>query len=772
MHQVDRTHPYVQPRFRTATRTLVLLLGVLGLALAGLTPAAAAPQPSRAAATPAATQTTVAVALLTGDWVRLGTAPDGRQTATMLPRDRHGAAGSFRTERRNGDLYVFPTLVAPYLGRVLDPALFNVSQLARAGLTTASSRLPLRLTYRAGATHHAVPGITVTRTQGDTVDGYLTPASAAAFGPALAAQVRADAAAHWPIGGIFAGLTGVRYAGPAAAPPVQPHFPMVTLRILVTGADGQPAPFGSLLVVNTDDVRKFNGFPFIVNGEARISLPTGHYSFFVDTFDLVGDNFVDRIVNISDYQLTRAQTLTVDMRTATTQLAVHTPRPAAADAADLDWQRTDVNGLSFSLSFGFGAGFDVRVAPGQAARVGRLNFATGFHLSAPASEPVPYVYDLRFDSTGNAIPASLAYDVAPGDLATLNTRYHADGRREAVSARLSFLPWQSFIFGTLLPVTAPGARTEFVNSPPDGSWLQDYLGFLLIDFSDIENPIVIFAAELVDTFRQFPPGLERTVDFARPALGPGLDFDTGLAPFPYLCPACRQGNSIGVFLTPVTDTVPGHFGLLDFPQVTPFGPVVSTTRFRLFQNGTLLDDETDVRGTTVSVPAAGASYRVLYDQTRTAPWYTQGTRSQSEWTFTSAQPAGRTAPANWDCAPLPDGTLPPGDCAVLPLLTVNYAAPVDLSGRIPAGTNHLGVTVAPTQGAPAAAVTAATVEVSFDDGASWATAPVTGNGPGQFDAVFTAPATGFVSTRVHATDAAGNTVTQTVIRAYTVGAAA
>jgi hypothetical protein len=767
MTKVDRLRPRGRPPRATMARTLVLLIGVLGLAVAGLSPATAAPVPTRPAT--AATGAT-AVPLVTGDWVQLHTAPDGRQTAAILARDRHGLTGSFRTERRNGDLYVLPALVSPYLGRVLDPALFDVSQLARAGYTAATSRLPLRLTYRAGAAHHAVPGVTVTRTQGDTVDGYLTPASARAFGQALAAQVRADAAAHWPIGGIFAGLTGIRYAGAAATPPAQPHFPMVTLRITVTGADGLPVPFGDLVVANTDDVRKVNGFPFLVDGEARVSVPTGHYGFLVHTFDLIGDTFVDRFLNVSDYQVSRAQTLALDMRSATVPLAVRTPRAGVVDDAEIDWGRTDANGLTFLAGFAFGEGFDVRVAPGGTARFGTLNFSSKFHLSSPAGAAAPYTYDLRFSSTG-MIPPSLTYQVAPGDLTTLNSRYHADGRRDAVSVRISFLPWLDFAGGFLLPLAAPGQRVEYVNSRPDVTWLQDYIGLLVFDFTDVDNPIIIFGAELVDTFRRYTAGTELTVDWARPTLRPGLDFDAGVSPFPYLCPACRQGDAVGIFLTPVADTVPGHFGFFDFVE-GPAGPVAMTTRFRLFQGATLLDDEADIGGTTVPVSAASAGYRLVFDETRTAPWYTQGTRSQTEWTFGSARPTGRTAPAAWVCAPLADGSEPAGDCAVLPLLTVNYAAPVDLAGRVPGGANHLGISVAPTQGAPNVAVTGAGVEVSVDDGATWTTAAVTATGGGRFDAAFTAPATGFVSTRVHATDAAGNAITQTVIRAYTIGAAA
>lgn len=129
-------------------------------------------------------------------------------------------------------------------------------------------------------------------------------------------------------------------------------------------------------------------------------------------------------------------------------------------------------------------------------------------------------------------------------------------------------------------------------------------------------------------------------------------------------------------------------------------------------------------------------------------------------------PAAGAASAGTPATPATPAT---GPCAVLPLLSIGYDPPVDLSGRAAGGATRLGITVAPTQNAPATTITTATVEVSVDDGATWTPATLTGS-DGRYTAAFTTPTDGFVSTRVTATDAAGNTVTQTVIRAYAIGA--
>src|SRR5205814_8698510 len=71
--------------------------------------------------------------------------------------------------------------------------------------------------------------------------------------------------------------------------PPTPRFPLPHVKLLATGADGKPA-VASAGVVNTDDARKYRSFPDTIGGEARISVPDGHYgivSFFPE-FDAQG----------------------------------------------------------------------------------------------------------------------------------------------------------------------------------------------------------------------------------------------------------------------------------------------------------------------------------------------------------------------------------------------------------------------------------------------------------------------------------------------------
>ena len=101
-------------------------------------------------------------------------------------------------------------------------------------------------------------------------------------------------------------------------------------------------------------------------------------------------------------------------------------------------------------------------------------------------------------------------------------------------------------------------------------------------------------------------------------------------------------------------------------------------------------------------------------------------------------------------------------------MTLGYAvAGLSLTGSAQAGAQMVHLTAGHLQLARAAAVTGAKVAVSFDGGKSWHPASVTGSA-GSYTASFTAPAGAKVSLRTSAADAAGSTITETLINAYQV----
>jgi hypothetical protein len=137
--------------------------------------------------------------------------------------------------------------------------------------------------------------------------------------------------------------------------------------------------------------------------------------------------------------------------------------------------------------------------------------------------------------------------------------------------------------------------------------------------------------------------------------------------------------------------------------------------------------------------------------TRTVPWSDLSTRVEASWTFSSARVPGE--------APAP-----------LPLMAVRFTAPVDLANQAAGGRPAVvPVTVQRMAGAAPARIRRLTVEASYDDGRTWRPAAVGGHGASRLVVLWhpeLAATTGFVSLRATATDTAGNTVEETLVRAY------
>lgn len=104
----------------------------------------------------------------------------------------------------------------------------------------------------------------------------------------------------------------------------------------------------------------------------------------------------------------------------------------------------------------------------------------------------------------------------------------------------------------------------------------------------------------------------------------------------------------------------------------------------------------------------------------------------------------------------------------LSLLAVRFAPPeLDRHNAVRADSINIPITVQQPPNAPASTLTALSVSASFDDGRTWRPLHVTLDGPDTATAAITHPnGARYVSLRADATDSAGDTVTQTVIRAY------
>ena len=143
------------------------------------------------------------------------------------------------------------------------------------------------------------------------------------------------------------------------------------------------------------------------------------------------------------------------------------------------------------------------------------------------------------------------------------------------------------------------------------------------------------------------------------------------------------------------------------------------------------------------------TYRVVTTtETDPAVW-PRSTSTRTEWSFTSTRSEEFSE--------------------VLPLLQLDYGIDTDLRGRASAGkTARFTLDASHLPGAvDTGTVRRGTLKVSFDDGRTWRSAELRGS-HGHWTTTFYHPKRpgAFVSIRASASDAAGNTVHQQVIRAY------
>ena len=585
-----------------------------GAVVTGTTPAATTlSSPSAAPMAPTRART---VTLVTGDQVTVRTVA-GRTTYAVRAARHSGPGSALRRVHLGGRDYLIPVVAQAYLGSTLDPALFDLGSAAAA----PAGRVAVRIEH-SGA-RPALPGVTVTADSSGVASGYVTQASARAFGDALTRQWVADRkAGHALSSGLFAGIHRIRTATPTPAG-VVPMFPMRTLVIRGLDTAGKPMQGAMGLLMNVDDGRKYNGFVFIEDGEARVSLPAGHYSGVFDFADLSSSGQLQvRSLPVTQLEVTASgQRLTLDARQATAAPTVSTPRPVGPSGDQtFTYSRTDASGdSSFTAAEGLEPGMDFRIKPTPAATVGRQGFLATYHLAAPGASP-SYTYDLSFSA--DRVRADQARHVTAAQVATVNARYDTDrSGREALFGRYAVDPSAGFAFISLYPVRVPSRRTEYVAGPGVPFWGEVEFGD---DLSD--DPAVIDGAQT------YLAGTTQSRAWRHGALGAGIPTgdSTGVA----FCYACRPGNSLAVGLAPFTDSTPDHAGsMVTAPDGSP------VTHLTLSSGRTVLVDRDDALG-------------------RRSPCRPVRRRTRRCSTSTGPGPARRSRPARTPSSPSPPRAAP------------------------------------------------------------------------------------------------------------------
>ncbi|MCE6997107.1 S8 family serine peptidase [Saccharothrix sp. S26] len=349
----------------------------------------------------------------------------------------------------------------------------------------------------------------------------------------------------------------------------------------------------------------------------------------------------------------------------------------------------------------------------------------GGEVEVRAIDSSPVSYNLFFPERG-ALPAGKAYRVERRDLAEVKARYRSSGGDGLVRQRLYPVLDGAAVksLGVLLDeaLVAPVARTEYYSAGNGVGWYQE--GFIGRMFGvDARDPLVGIWSDLEPV--AFRPGRQYRRDWNAAVAGPRLD-GASLVRWAAGGGVTRTGDGIEAEVSPFATAT-----AVESWAATGYGGL------ELKRDGVSLGSTGDPRRGRWQVPAEPGRYELSLDAARGAPQLELSTAVRTTWGFTSAGTAQ----------------------GKLPLLQVGYEIPLDLRNSARAALPlPVRFTASRQAGAGKATVREVKAFASFDDGATWV--PVTRLVPAR------GKPGGYVSLRVVASDTDGNTVDQTVLRAY------
>ncbi|NLP52396.1 S8 family serine peptidase [Bacillus sp. RO1] len=348
-------------------------------------------------------------------------------------------------------------------------------------------------------------------------------------------------------------------------------------------------------------------------------------------------------------------------------------------------------------------------------------------LHAEGTKDSPYVYDLDYVHP-DFIPTTLSFEPKNNELAKIETNYNSHIETDGGEFRFDMRPYTVRAIGFLNKISFPTTRTEYVSATKDTYW---YHQANVLDASwEIRQPLAEYekGQNLVENW--FSP-------VVRPALGVG-----------YWTPN-RQNNYLQFNIPAWADAGIGNTGGKGYSHS------VQNQTNKLYLGDKLVKEGKgqSIPGSIIA-PEERTQYRLVTEAKRDAERWNTSVRTHTEWTFwTENQGTSNTF--------LPLKTL-------LPFLTLNYQVETDVNGNAQLNPpTELVISVAKVEDAIGyGEVEGATLEVSFDEGATWKEVKLDRSGD-TFSASITNPKTATsVSLKTSAWDDNGNKITQEIIKAY------
>lgn len=332
----------------------------------------------------------------------------------------------------------------------------------------------------------------------------------------------------------------------------------------------------------------------------------------------------------------------------------------------------------------------------------------------------PYRYNLAWYTPG-VLPTGFTGTVHAGDLATVHETYLAPA--SGLLAERYNTP-----FPTLADWLSPGwlyysqqfavpsSRTEYFLTR-DVRWQQT-----LAEYAAGDGP---WFNQWTSQPVSYQAGRRYDVRWYGGVLGPSTAGK----------PIYRSVDYLTAMIPLFSDGTAGHLG----------DSAVDTTRTALYRNGVAVAEDIYSPGYVwAQVTPSASDYRLTADVTRSSA--DVSTRISAAWTFESG----------WNGE----------DSAAVPVMAVRYRPALDDANTAPAGGRF---TIPVTVEGAVDGVGSLVVQISYDDGVTWQPVDLRRTSDGWSASVTHPAGTGHVALRAQATDNRGNTVHQTIIRAYHFG---
>jgi hypothetical protein len=299
------------------------------------------------------------------------------------------------------------------------------------------------------------------------------------------------------------------------------------------------------------------------------------------------------------------------------------------------------------------------------------------------------------------------------DLARVDVSFRNPRQQKAMQVRNDV--WRGWIVGNQIEAPAQGERTDWVDA--DAAWYDE---------ANISGEVGQHSTDVL----RYRAGKTAEVSWFGPIHRPRMG-QLGYRPVRYLDAMYIPAPGWG-------DSGAGHVG-------DTRGNYDVKNWMALHQGDRQLDWGNSEYLPVSELAAERLPYRLVVDNDRGAWANPYSTHTLTEWNFTSGATGVESAEA-------------------LPLIQLDYGVDTDKAGRADR-RSKLTVTASHLPGAMPA-IGKPSVEISYDDGATWQRAGLDRHGDGWRTSLDAPKKAGFATLRVTARDSAGNSVSQTITRAF------